>query len=245
VSPFTSYGLFADPHGVERQISEYSGTFPADSLKLLTGALETFARKSSSTLNTALLLSLSIALWSAKAGISSLMTGLNIANEANEGRGLIAQQSTALALTFGAIIFAIVAISAIALLPIAIGFLPLSGGTKSVLELGRWPLLALLISLALAVVYRFGPFRAKAKWKWITWGAAMAALLWLLGSAGFSLYVSRFSFYDTTYGSLAAPVVLLLWFWLSALVVLLGAEIDAELEHADVRRPRAPPTRAP
>ncbi len=101
VAAFASiYGLFADPHGIERQISEYSGIFPADSLKLLTGALEIFARKSSSTLNTALLLSLSIALWSAKAGISSLMTGLNIANEANEGRGLIAQQSTALALTF-------------------------------------------------------------------------------------------------------------------------------------------------
>ena len=246
IAAFVSiYGLFADPNTVQEQISQYSGLLPADSFKLLTDALKTFSSKSNSTLNIALLLSLGIALWSAKAGISSLMTGLNIANETNEKRSLIIQQSVALGLTIGAVMFAAVAVSAIALLPVVINFLPLADVAKSALELGRWPLLAVLICFGLAVVYRFGPCRLKAKWKWITWGAAIATLLWLLGSAGFSFYVSRFGSYDATYGSLAAPVVLLLWFWLSALVVLLGAEIDAELEHADGKAARATPEGAP
>jgi membrane protein len=148
-------------------------------------------------------------------------------------------------LTVGAVVFAVVAFSTIALLPVVIDFLPLSDAAKSALELGRWPLLALLICFGLAVVYRFGPCRVQAKWKWITWGAAIATVLWLLGSAGFSFYVSRFGSYDATYGSLAAPVVLLLWFWLSGLVVLLGAEIDAELEHADGKEARPTPDGAP
>jgi membrane protein len=246
IAAFVSiYGLFADPNAVQEQISQYSSLLPADSLKLLTDALRNFASKSNSTLNIALLLSLGIALWSAKAGVSSLMTGLNIANETNEKRSFIVQQSVALGLTVGAVVFAAVAFSAIALLPVVINFLPLADAAKSALELGRWPLLAALICLGLAVVYRFGPYRVRAKWKWITWGATIATILWLLGSAGFSFYVSRFGSYDATYGSLAAPVVLLLWFWLSALVVLLGAEIDAELEHADGKAARAPPEGAP
>ena len=246
IAAFVSiYGLFADPNTVQEQISQYSSLLPEDSLKLLTDALSTFASKSNSTLNIALLISLGIAIWSAKAGVSSLMTGLNIANETNEERSFIAQQSVALALTVGAVLFAAVAFGAVALLPIVIKFLPLRDAAKSALELGRWPLLAALVCFGLAVVYKFGPYRVKAKWKWITWGAATATILWLVGSAGFSFYVARFGSYDATYGSLAAPVVLLLWFWLSALVVLLGAEIDAELEHADGKAARAAPVGAP
>ena len=139
----------------------------------------------------------------------------------------------------------LLAFAAIALLPAVIAFFPLWDGIKITLGLGRWPLLAILVCLGLAVVYRFGPYREQAKWRWITWGAAIATVLWLLGSAAFSFYVSRFGSYDATYGSLAAPVVLLLWFWLSALVVLLGAEIDAELEHGDGAAAREVPKGAP
>jgi membrane protein len=246
IATFVSiYGLFANPDAVQEQIVGFSSLLPATSFKLLTDALQNFASKSSSTLNIALLVSLFLALWSAKAGVSSLMTGLNIANETTEKRSFIVQQAVALALTLGAILFAMVAIGAIALLPAIIDFLPLSDGAKTGLGLGRWPLLTLLVCFGLAVMYRFGPCRERAKWKWITWGAAIATVLWLVGSGAFSFYVSRFGSYDATYGSLAAPVILLLWFWLSALVALLGAEIDAEMEHDDGKRARPLPDGAP
>jgi membrane protein len=174
-----------------------------------------------------------------------LMTGLNIAIETTEKRSFLMQQTVALLLTLGVIVFGMVALSAIALLPVLAPLFPMSEGISKVLTLCRWPLLALMVCLGLAVVYRFGPCREHAKWRWITWGAAIATALWLAASGAFSIYVSRFGSYDATYGSLAAPVVLLLWFWLSALVVLLGAEIDAELEHGDGKKARPVPASAP
>ena len=246
IAAFVSiYGIFADPNSVQGEIAGLGELLPENSLKLLTDALQAFARKSNATLNIAALLSLAIAIWSAKAGVSALMTGLNIANETTEKRSLLIQQSAALALTVGAILFAILSLAAVALLPALIDFLPLSPDAKNALGLGRWPLLAVLICFSLAIMYRFGPYRTRAKWRWITWGAAIATALWLAGSGAFSFYVSHFGSYDAMYGSLAAPVVLLLWFWLSALVVLLGAEIDAELEHADGRAARTLPEGAP
>jgi membrane protein len=246
IAAFVSiYGLFSDPSSVEGQIAGFSSLLPVESLKLLTDALQSFANKSNSTLSAALLLSLGVALWSAKAGISALMSGLNIANETVEKRNFLIQQATGLSLTLGAIVFAGLALAAIALLPMIIEVLPLAPAAKSAFGLGRWPLLAGLICFALAILYRFGPYRERAKWRWITLGSAIATILWLLGSWLFSFYVSRFGSYDKTYGSLAAPVVLLLWFWLSALVVLLGAEIDAEMEHADGKAARSLPNGAP
>ncbi|HLH49341.1 MAG TPA: YihY/virulence factor BrkB family protein, partial [Roseiarcus sp.] len=234
IAAFVSiYGLFANPSAVENQIAGLSSLLPAASLKLLTDALQSFVSKSNSTLSVALLVSVAVALWSAKAGMTALMSGLNIANETIEKRSILVQQATGLALTLGGIVFAGVALAAIALLPVIIDIMPLSAAVKAALGLGRWPLLAILVCFALAVLYRFGPYRERAKWRWITLGSAIATILWLIGSGLFSVYVSRFGSYDKTYGSLAAPVVLLLWFWLSALVVLLGAEIDAEMEHAD------------
>ncbi len=246
IAAFVSiYGLFANPSAVENQIAGLSSLLPAASLKLLTDALQSFASKSNSTLSLALLVSVAVALWSAKAGMTALMSGLNIANETIEKRSILVQQATGLALTLGGIFFAGVALAAIALLPVIIDVMPLSAAVKSALGLGRWPLLAILVCFALAVLYRFGPYRERAKWRWITLGSAIATILWLIGSGLFSFYVSRFGSYDKTYGSLAAPVVLLLWFWLSALVVLLGAEIDAEMEHADGKAARPLPDGAP
>jgi membrane protein len=246
IAAFVSiYGLFADPAKVEDQVASLSNLLPATSLKLLTDALQSYANRSHSSLNFALLVALALALWSAKAGVSALMTGLNIANEQEEKRSFILQQVIAIALTVGAVLFAMVALTALAVLPPLIGFLPLTDELKTALDLGRWPLLAVLGAFVLAVVYRFGAYKEHAKWRWISWGAAIATVLWIIGSALFSFYVSRFGSYDATYGSLAAPVVLLLWFWLSALIVLIGSEIDAELEHSDSGEVRTPPKKSP
>ena len=200
IAAFVSiYGIFADPNSVQGEIAGLGELLPENSLKLLTDALQAFARKSNSTLNIAALLSLAIAIWSAKAGVSALMTGLNIANETTEKRSLLIQQSAALALTIGAILFAILSLAAVALLPALIDFLPLSSGAKTALGFGRWPLLAALICFSLAIMYRFGPYRTRAKWRWITWGAAIATALWLAGSGAFSFYVSHFGSYDAMY----------------------------------------------
>jgi membrane protein len=246
IAAFVSvYGLFADPTALRQEILAYSDLLPRNALSLMTDALANFASKSNSTLSLALLISLGIAFWSAKAGIAALITGLNIANETTEKRSLVALQLTGLSLTVGGVLFAVVAFIAVAVAPAALAYVSLAGDLEAALRFGRWPMLAVLVAVFLAVIYRYGPCRERAKWRWITLGSSIATLLWLVVSGGFSLYVSRFASYDKTYGSLAAPVALLLWFWLSALMILVGAEIDAEMEHADGDRARALPEGAP
>ena len=242
IAAFVSiYALFADPRGVENQAAAVAALLPDASFNLLSDALKAFTLKSSSTLNLALMVSLGVAIWSAKSAVASLMTGLNIVNGTAEKRSFLVQQGVAIALTVGSVAFAAFALSAIALLPAVINILPLTTAAKTMLGLGRWPLLGLIAWFALAVIYRFGPSRENPKWRWITAGAAIASLLWLGASGAFSYYVSAFGSYDAVYGALAAPVVLLLWFWMSALVFLIGAEIDAELAHADGRLARPLP----
>jgi membrane protein len=244
IAAFVSiYGYFADPNSVTDQISGFSAILPSDSLSLLTNTLTTFAKKTTSSLSVAATVSIVVALWSSKAGISALMTGLNITNETTEKRSFLVQQATGLLLTIGAIVFAALALTLIAVLPVVSKVFP--ANIRFIFDLVRWPLLAVLICFALAILYRFGPYREKAKWRWITLGSATATLVWLFGCLGFTLYVAHFASYDKTYGSLAAPVVLLLWFWLTALVVLTGAEIDAEMEHADGHAARPLPEGAP
>lgn len=223
-------GLFMDASRIRDQIAALAALLPQEAMELLVNALQSFATNGSDKLNTAFLIGLGIAIWSAKAGMSSLMTGLNIVNREPERRSLVASELTALVLTLAAILFAIFALSAIAGLPIVLNILPLNDEVRTWLSLGRWPLLAIMVSLGIAVLYRFGPSRDKAEWRWMTWGAAIATALWIAGSLGLSYYVSNFGSYDATYGSLAAVVILLLWFWVGALVVLLGAEVDAELQ---------------
>lgn len=156
------------------------------------------------------------------------MTGLNIANDAEEKR-YVMQQVVALSLTLFTVVLALAALTAVAVVPAVTKLFSLEGPVRVALEWGRWPVLAIVIELAFAIIYRFGHCKARPKWRWITMGAGVATLLWLLGSAGFSFYVSHFGGYDKTYGSLAAVVILLLWLWVTALVILIGAEIDAEL----------------
>jgi membrane protein len=229
------YGLIADTHSVERMAAELAAVMPVEAAKLLTDALRTLIGKANSQLNLALAISILVALWSARTGMASLVTGLNIAYEEEEKRGFVEQQLVAIGLTIGAIVFAAIAGAALAGVPAAIAFLPLSERTETVLAVARWPVLAVFVMVAVAILYRIAPSRRDPKWRWVSWGAVLATLSWLGGSALFSLYVSRFSSYDATYGSLGAVVVLLLWFWLSALVVLFGAVINAEAEHQTAR----------
>ncbi len=224
------YGLFADPQQVVSQINGLGSMLPPEALKLITDGVTGFAQKSGSQLSFALLISVGLALWSARAGMSAVMTGLNIAYEETEKRSFVVQTAVALGLTLGGIVFAIVAILAVAIIPAALSLLHADGFGAQVLNVVRWPALAAAVVLGFAVMYRFAPSRSDPHWTWITWGSGIATVLWVVGSAIFSYYVSHFGSYDATYGALGSAVVLLLWFWVSATVLLIGAEIDAEVD---------------
>ena len=155
-------------------------------------ALTALVNKANSKLNLALLVGLGIAVWSARTGIAALMTGLNIAYEEAEKRGFMKQQIIALSLTFGALIFAGVVVVALAVIPAAIAFLPLSEAQRTMLGLARWPVLAVLMIVGVAILYRFAPSRRQPQWRWISWGTALATAVWIVASAAFSYYVSRF-----------------------------------------------------
>ncbi len=223
------YGLFSDPAEVSRQISAFRYFLPPEALKLITDGLQAFVTKSNSQFNIALVTGLVLAIWSARAGIQSIMTGLNIAYEETERRSIVVQNLVAIAMTFAAVVLAIAVIFAIAVLPAVIALFAFPPKLATLLALVRWPLLAVMVLVGFGVLYRFAPCRREARWQWITWGSATATTLWLLGSSLFSFYVSHFGSYDRTYGSLGAVVVLLLWLWVAAVFFLMGAELDAEL----------------
>ena len=225
------YGLFGDPADVGRQIAPFAGLLPPEAMKLLNDGLEGFIKSSANShMSFALITSLLLAVWSARAAMSSIMTGLNIAYEETERRSFIVTTLVSLALTIGAVCFAVIAIVAIAIVPAVLAFVRLGSTVETLLAYGRWPLLAILVVLGFATLFRFAPDRSHPRWRWITWGSGVATVLWIAGSVGFSFYVSHFGSYDATYGSLGAVIILLLWFWVSALVLILGAEIDSELD---------------
>jgi membrane protein len=224
------YALVGNPDDVASRIQDYSYLLPPEAMKLIIDGLHNFAKTAGSTLSWALATSLVLALWSARNGISSIMTGLNIAYEEIETRSFVVQTAIALGLTLGAILFAIVVVFAVAVIPILLNFLPFGSVAGTLLNFARWPILAVLVALGFALIYRVGPCRKDASWRWISWGSGIATVLWLAGSILFSVYVGKFGSYDATYGALGAVVILLLWLWVSALVLLVGAEIDDELD---------------
>lgn len=229
------YGLIADPAEVQRQIKAASAILPQEVQGLLHEQLTRIAGQSSGTLGFGLAFGLALALWSAAAGVKALITALNMAYDEEEKRRFIVLNAVALALTLGAILFGLLALTLVVALPAVIGLLGLPGTLETLVRLLRWPLLAAAILLALAVLYRFGPSRDRPRWRWVSWGAAAATLLWIVASILFSWYVANFGSYNETYGSLGAVVILLMWFYLSAFVVLMGAELNAEMEHQTAR----------
>lgn len=237
------YGLIADPATIERQLGVLGGVLPGDVKALVADQLHGLAAASPRSLGLSLLVAVAVALWGATRGIKGLISGLNIVYGENEERGFIALTVTALALTLGAIVFGLVALALVAAVPALLNFLPVDEAIKSLLSFLRWPLLAVFALVGLGVIYRYAPSRAPPKWRWVSWGAVMAAVLWLIGSGLFSLYAARFGDFNKTYGSMAAVAVTLLWFQLTSFSVLLGALLDAEMEHQTARDSTTGPER--
>ena len=227
----TLYGFIFDPAAVDRQVASLEGVLPGGAIEIIRAQASRITSQEQSTLGVALAISLGLSLWSSAAGVKGIIEALNIAYDEEEKRSFLVLSASAILMTLGAIVFMIVAIGALAVLPVVLDFIGIGGWTEALLRLGRWPLLAVLVMLGLAVLYRYGPSRRHAEWRWITWGSAVAAIGWLLFSVLFTWYVANFGSYNETYGSLGAVVGLLTWMWLSTVIVLLGAELNAEIEH--------------
>lgn len=228
------YGFFTDPASISAQVDKLSGVMPGGALDVIRNQMNMVASQGASKLGVAFIISFFISLWSANAGIKSIFDALNLVYDEPEKRGLIRLNLVSLAFTVAAIVFMLIAVACIAALP-AIASIQLQGATALIVQTVRWPILFVILAVGLAFVYRYGPSRAEPQWRWITWGSAFAAIAWIAVSIGFSWYAANFGSYNKTYGSLAAIVVFMMWLWLSIAVILIGAELDAELEHKTAR----------
>jgi membrane protein len=227
------YGLFADPASIQQHLDSISGVLPGGAIDVIRDQLNRLAAQPRGTLGVSFLIGLVISLWSANSGMKALFDALNVIYGEKEKRSFIRLNATTLAFTVAMIGFFIVALACIIALPIALNYLP--GFVGLILNMVRWPALLVLVTVALAFIYRYGPSRDEPKWRWISWGSAFAALAWLGFSAIFSFYAAKYGTFNNTYGSLGAVIGFMTWMWLSIAVILIGGKLNAEIEHQTVR----------
>jgi membrane protein len=226
------YGLIADPSVIARQVASLVGVLPPSTLELLYDQLNRLINAPPQALGLGLVISLLLAFWYSMSGTGTLMQALTVAFEEQDTRSIFGYYARSAVMTIGLGVFGLSSLFLVAIVPVALEWLPLPKASRDLIGLVRWPILAVLMMLALGVIYRFAPSRRNPCWHWFSAGTIVAAIVWLLGSAGFSFYVGNFAAYDRTYGSLGTVVVLLMWLYLSSLIVLIGAELNFEIEKA-------------
>jgi membrane protein len=229
------YGLFTDPSTISGHLSLATGFLPSGGVEIVDEQAKRIASKSDGNLGLAFLFGLGLALWSANAGMKAVIDALNVIYDETEKRGFVRLNLLSLALTAGAIVAILLAIGGIVFLPLVLSFVGLDGMSELLLRSLRWPALLVMVIFGLAVVYRFGPSRDHARWHWLSVGSVLAAIAWLASSFLFSWYLEKFADYDATYGSLGAAIGLMMWMWLSAILILLGAELNSEIERRTAR----------
>jgi membrane protein len=228
------WALAFDPRQIEQQIATFSALLPPDAASLVTEQAHKVAADVGG-LSVGAVIGILLALYSAAKGMTALIEGLNIIYDEQEERGFIRSNLVALGMMLVLIVAMIVAIGAIIIAPIVFTTIGLGPVAETLLRILRWPILFGGVLIVLAIIYRYGPSRTPPRWRWVSWGAAVATAIWTLGSIAFSIYVQNFGSYNETYGSLGAVVILLMWFWLSAFIILLGAELNSEMEHQTER----------
>ena len=239
------YGLFADPATISDNLNAASGVVPGGGMQIITDQVHSLASSGGKALGFGAVLGIATSLWSANQATKALFDALNVVYDETEKRGFLLRTAVTLAFTVGGILFVLLAMAAVVAVPVVLNLVGLGSVADLLLRLLRWPLLLVALAALLACIYRFGPSREKARWHWVTWGGGFAAITWVLGSVGFSYYVSHFGSYDKTYGSLGAAIGFLTWIWLSATIVLVGGELNAEMEHQTARDTTTGPERSP
>lgn len=224
------YGLLADPATIREQLSLVSGLLPAGGFDIMREQVERILAKGGGELSFAFVFGISLAIWSANAGMKAMMDALNVIYNVPEARNFFRLNAVSLTLTVGGIAMLLVAIGCVVVFPLVMSFLGLGSWSETLASLLRWPILFVGVIVALAVLYRFGPSPHGASWRWVTPGSVMATVLWVAGSAALSYYLANFGNYDATYGSLGAAIGLMMWMWMSSIVILLGAQLNNTLD---------------
>ncbi|MFG1928389.1 YihY/virulence factor BrkB family protein [Cryptosporangium sp. NPDC048952] len=230
IGAITVYGLVASPEQIATQIDELTASLSADVKQVITDPITAATNASGKGLSIGLVISLAAVLWSASGGMNGMIQAVNTAYDEVDERNFLKKRGLAIVMTLGAIVAFVVAILLVAVVPPVLDALHLGSFASGVVSVGRWVLLAVLMMFGLSLLYRFAPDRSNARFRWISWGAVVATVLWLIASAGFSFYVNNFGSYNKTYGALAGVIVLNLWLYISCMAILFGAELNAELE---------------
>jgi membrane protein len=225
------YGLFANPSTIGDNLQTLSLMLPDGSFQIVQDQIARVLMKGNTALGVTFLFGLGFAVWSANAGVKAVIDALNVVYEEREKRGFLRLTLIALAFTSGGIAALLLMVSAVVAVPLLLDHVGLAPESQAIISLARWPLLLVILLAALALLYRFGPSRRPARWQWLGVGTLAAALLWIVGSALLSWYLSNFGNYSATYGSLGAAIGLMMWMWMSAIIVLCGAELNSEIEH--------------
>jgi membrane protein len=230
IAGISIWGLVADPETVTDQIQGLTDALPEEAATLIGQQMEEVAAGGTGALGVAVIVSILVALWSASGGMAGLIEGINAAYDEVDRRKFPIKRGLALLLTVGAIVALLVTVGLIAVLPAIIGGLGLGEAGELAIRIGTWPLLAVLAMFGLSLLYKVAPDRDDPQLRWASWGAVIATVLFLIGSAGFTVFVENFGDFGATYGAFAGIIVLMLWLMLTSFVVLLGAEINAEME---------------
>jgi membrane protein len=225
------YGLVADPSTIADHLRELAGVLPPGAFDIFAEQIGALLERRDSTLGITFLAGLGIALWSTHSGTLAIFDAMNVAYGEKEKRGLVRLNLVGLCFTFCAIGAAVAIVSLVAVMPIILSYLWLDQWTEQLALLLRWPLLLTVVVVAATCVYRFGPSREPAKLRWMTWGAVLTAVAWFAMSLGFSFHLDNFANYNATYGTLGALMGFLIWTWLSIAILIVGGELNAELEH--------------
>ncbi len=237
------YALMADPGTINRHTEMLSRLMPPSALDIIREQIETIASAPPDALSMTGIVSLMVALYSANGGMKALLSGLNVAFYQKETRGFLRLNLIAMAFTLSALLLIALMMVAIAVIPVVLAWMPFPEASARLISALRWPVMFVVLILALAALYRWGPSRPMLRWRWISPGAVVAAIGFVASSYAFSWYATNFANYNETYGSLGAVILLMMWLWINAMVVLVGAELNAELERRDRLRHTTDPAR--
>ncbi|GLR86983.1 hypothetical protein GCM10007857_36940 [Bradyrhizobium iriomotense] len=229
------YGLFANPSTISANVQTLAMMLPEGTFQIIEDQIGRVVSKGNTALGATFLFGLALAIWSANAGVKSIIDALNVAYEEREKRSFIRLNLVSLAFTVGGIAALLLMVGTVVAFPLALNHLGLAPESKLIVALARWPLLFVILLGALAILYRFAPSRDAARWEWLSIGAVTASVLWIAGSALLSWYLSEFANYNATYGSLGAAIGLMMWMWMSAIVIMFGAELNSEIERQTLR----------